>query len=212
MEKKREILEEQIKQALTSTYKVISDKFIDSNPGNKTFDIKSLDFSEIKDLKNKSDYLKLRANTDSKALRLKFSNNDIYLKNHPKNPALKKIYQLSEAMRCEMLGSKMLKGIKKNLENNYYQKINNRKYEELKTKEETSIYEAFELYILEKFFRFQLNKNSLKFLGYWKEDFEKTFNIHLNYLKKNIENQDNFNSKFSQLLEKLDIFENTQDF
>ncbi len=211
MEKKREILEEQIKQALTSTYKVISDKFIDSNPGNKTFDIKSLDFSEIKDLKNKSDYLKLRANTDSKALRLKFSNNDIYLKNHPKNPALKKIYQLSEAMRCEMLGSKMLKGIKKNLENNYYQKINNRKYEELKTKEETSIYEAFELYILEKFFRFQLNKNSLKFLGYWKEDFEKTFNIHLNYLKKNIENQDNFNSKFSQLLEKLDIFENTQD-
>ena len=46
MEKKREILEEQIKQALTSTYKVISDKFIDSNPGNKTFDIKSLDFSE----------------------------------------------------------------------------------------------------------------------------------------------------------------------
>ena len=211
MEKKREILEEQIKQALTSTYKVISDKFIDSNPGNKTFDIKSLDFSEIKDLKNKSDYLKLRANTDSKALRLKFSNNDIYLKNHPKNPALKKIYQLSEAMRCEMLGSKMLKGIKKNLENNYYQKINNRKYEELKTKEETSIHEAFELYILEKFFRFQLNKNSLKFLGYWKEDFEKTFNIHLNYLKKNIENQDNFNSKFSQLLEKLDIFENTQD-
>jgi len=211
MEKKREILEEQIKQALTSTYKVISDKLIDSNPGNKTFDIKSLDFSEIKDLKNKSDYLKLRANTDSKALKLKFSNSDIYLKNHPKNPALRKIYQLSEVMRCEMLGSKMLKGIKKNLENNYYQKINNRKYEELKAKEETSIHEAFELYILEKFFRFQLNKNSQKFLGYWKEDFEKTFNNHLDYLKKNIENQDNFNSKFSQLLEKLDIFENTQD-
>ena len=74
MEKKREILEEQIKQALTSTYKVISDKFIDSNSGNKTFDIKSLDFSEIKDLKSKSDYVKLRANTDSKALKLKFKN------------------------------------------------------------------------------------------------------------------------------------------
>ncbi len=211
MEKKREILEEQIKQALTSTYKVISGKFIDSNKGNKTFDIKGLDFSEIKDLKNKSDYIKLRADTDSKALKIKFSNNDIYLKNHPKNPALRKIYQLSEVMRCEMLGSKMLKGIKKNLENNYYQNINNKKYEELKTKDETSIHEAFELYILEKFFRFQLNKNSLKFLGYWKENFDKTFNNHLNYLKKNIENQDNFNSKFSQLLEKLDIFDSTQD-
>ena len=211
MEKKREILEEQIKQALTSTYKVISDKLINNNPKDKTFDFKSLDFPDVKDLKDKADYIKLRANTDSKALKLRFSNNDVYLKNHPKNPALKKIYQLSEIMRCEMLGSRMLKGIKKNLENNYYQKINNKKYEEVKNKEETSIQDAFELYILEKFFKFDLNENSLKFLDYWRKDFDKNFINHLNYLKENIENQDNYNSKFSQLLDKLDIFENTQD-
>ena len=211
MEKKREILEEQIKQALTSTYKVISDKLISNNPKDKTFDFKSLDFPDVKDLKDKADYIKLRANTDSKALKLRFSNNDVYLKNHPKNPALKKIYQLSEIMRCEMLGSRMLKGIKKNLENNYYQKINNKKYEEVKNKEETSIQDAFELYILEKFFKFDLNENSLKFLDYWRKDFDKNFINHLNYLKENIENQDNYNSKFSQLLDKLDIFENTQD-
>ena len=211
MEKKREILEEQIKQALTSTYKVISDKLISNNPKDKAFDFKSLDFPDVKDLKDKADYIKLRANTDSKALKLRFSNNDVYLKNHPKNPALKKIYQLSEIMRCEMLGSRMLKGIKKNLENNYYQKINNKKYEEVKNKEETSIQDAFELYILEKFFKFDLNENSLKFLDYWRKDFDKNFINHLNYLKENIENQDNYNSKFSQLLDKLDIFENTQD-
>tara|TARA_B100000989_G_scaffold293416_1_gene270779 strand:+ start:1082 stop:2893 length:1812 start_codon:yes stop_codon:yes gene_type:complete len=211
MQKKREILEEQIKQALTSTYKVISDKLINNNPKDKTFDFKSLDFPDVKDLKDKADYIKLRANIDSKALKLRFSNNDIYLKNHPKNPALKKIYQLSEIMRCEMLGSKMLKGIKKNLENNYYQKINIKKYEEVKNKEETSMQDAFELYILEKFFKFDLNENSLKFLDYWRKDFDKNFINHLNYLKKNIENQDNYNSKFSQLLDKLDLFENTQD-
>ena len=211
MEKKREILEEQIKQALISTYKVISDKLISNNPKDKAFDFKSLDFPDVKDLKDKADYIKLRANTDSKALKLRFSNNDVYLKNHPKNPALKKIYQLSEIMRCEMLGSRMLKGIKKNLENNYYQKINNKKYEEVKNKEETSIQDAFELYILEKFFNFDLNENSLKFLDYWRKDFDKNFINHLNYLKENIENQDNYNSKFSQLLDKLDIFENTQD-
>ena len=84
----------------------------------------------------------------------------IYILKIIQNPALKKIYQLSEIMRCEMLGSKMLKGIKKNLENNYYQKINNKKYEEVKNKEETSIQDAFELYILEKFFKFDLNENS----------------------------------------------------
>ena len=211
MEKKREILEEQIRQALTSAYKVISDKLINNKPRNKTLDIKSLDFSEIKDLKNVTDYIRLRANTDSKALKLRFSDKDIYNENHPKNPALREIYRLSEIMRCEILGSKMLRGIKKNLENNYYQKINNKEYGEVKTKEETSIQDAFQLYFLEKFFEFKLNKNSLKYLSYWRKDFDKNFNNHLNYLKQNIENQENYNSKFSQILEKLDIFENTKD-
>ena len=78
MEKKREILEEKIKQALTSTYKVISDQLRYKKPNAKTTDIKSLDFSEIKDLKNKDDYVKLRASTDSKALKLRFSDSTIF--------------------------------------------------------------------------------------------------------------------------------------
>ncbi len=211
MEKKREILEEKIKQALTSTYKVISDQLRYKKPNAKTTDIKSLDFSEIKDLKNKDDYVKLRASTDSKALKLRFSDSIIFFKNHPRNPALKKIYQLSEVMRCEMLGSKMLNGIKKNLENYYYQKIRDKNYKEVNTKEESNLADAFELYLLEKFYKFKLNKFSLKTLSYWRKDFDKNFNSDLDYLLKNIENQDRYNSRISKLLEKMDIFEDTQD-
>ena len=61
-----------------------------------------------------------------------------------------------------MLGSKMLGGIKSNLENYYYQKINNKKFNELNSKEEINIHDAFELYILENFFKLNLDKNSLK--------------------------------------------------
>ena len=211
MEKKREIIEEQIKQAIKSTYKVISNQLNDDNSQNKNSSLKNLDFSEIKDFKNKKDYIKLRANTDSKALKFRFSDNMIFQKNQPKNPALKKIYELSEIMRCEMLGSNMLNGIKKNLENNYYQKINDEKNNNLNSKEETSVLDAFELYILEKFFKLNLNKDSLKVLSYWRKDFDKNLNNHLNYLESNIENQENYNSKFSQLLENMDIFENTQN-
>ncbi len=210
MEKKREIIEEQIKQAIKSTYKVISNQLTDDNSQNKNYSLKNLDFSEIKDFKNKKDYIKLRANADSKALKFRFSDSMIFQKNQPKNPALKKIYELSEIMRCEMLGSNMLNGIKKNLENNYYQKINNEKNNNLNSKEETSVLDAFELYILEKFFKLNLNKDSLKVLSYWRKDFDKNLNNHLNYLRSNIENQENYNSKFSQLLENMDIFENTQ--
>ena len=81
MEKKREILEEQIKQALTSTFKVISNHIEDKNSKNKDLKIKTLDFSEIKDLKSKNDYIRLRANTDSKALKLRFSDDGIFIKN-----------------------------------------------------------------------------------------------------------------------------------
>ena len=90
MEKKREIFEEQIKQALTSTYRVISNQIKKNKTDNKISNIKNLDFSEIKDLKNKNDYIKLRASTDSKALKLRFSDQIIFNKNHPRNPALKK--------------------------------------------------------------------------------------------------------------------------
>ena len=210
MEKKREIIEEQIKQALTSTYRVISNQLIDDSK-NKNFNLKSLDFSEIKDIKGKDDYIKLRANIDSKALKLRFSDNKIFIKNHPRNPGLKKIYELSEKVRYEILGSNMLNGIKKNLENNYYQKINNIKLNDINSKKETNIIDAFELYILEKFFKLTLNKNSLQILGHWRKDFDKNFNDHLSYLEQNIDNQDDYNSKFSKLLEKMELFENTQD-
>ena len=78
MEKKREILEERIKQALTSTYRVISNQIKNDKTDNKISNIKNLDFSEIKDLKNKNDYIKLRASTDSKALKLRFSDQIIF--------------------------------------------------------------------------------------------------------------------------------------
>ena len=53
MEKKREVLEEKIKKALTSVYKVISNQLNDENSKDKNLNFKSLDFSEIKDLKKK---------------------------------------------------------------------------------------------------------------------------------------------------------------
>ena len=211
MEKKREILEELIKQALTSTYKVISNQLDESNLKDKTFNTKNLDFSDIKDFKNKSDYTKLRANIDSKALKLRFSDNAVFQKNHPKNPALKKIYELSEIFRCEMLGSKMLSGIKKNLENYYIQKTSNKKYNKSNSKEEINVHDAFELYILEKFFKLNFDKTSLEVLNYWRKDFDKNFKDDLNYLEQNFENQNNYNSKFSNLLEKMDIFDDNQN-
>ena len=124
MSSKENNLKEKFRIALTSTAKVISDDFVlnDKASENK----KSKDLSEIKidDLTNPSDFIKLRAETDSAALKKKFSNNVIFRKNLPTNASSRSLYNIAEKIRYESLGGKMLKGIEKNFNENYAQIIN----------------------------------------------------------------------------------------
>jgi cobaltochelatase CobT len=74
----------------------------------------------------------LRAETDSGALKKKFSNKDIFNKNLPNNPSCKSLYNIAEKIRYEVLGGKMLKGVGKNLNENYKQKINSNHKDQIK--------------------------------------------------------------------------------
>ena len=68
MDNKEDNFKEKFKQALISTAKVISDDYkLDFNVKNKNFSSKNLDFFELDNLNNKNDFIKLRAETDSKA-------------------------------------------------------------------------------------------------------------------------------------------------
>ena len=50
-------------------------------------------------LKVKEEYIKLRSDLDSKALKIRFSNKSIYNKNYPKNNSSGKLYEISEKIR-----------------------------------------------------------------------------------------------------------------
>ena len=56
----------------------------------------------------------------------------------------------------------MLKGVGKNLSENYNQKILSNHKDQLKNKEDVPVTEAFELYMLKKFFKLKLNHVSQK--------------------------------------------------
>ena len=203
-------LKERFKQALLSTAKVISDDYkIKIDKKNKSS--KNMDFFELDNLNTRLDFIKYRAEIDSKALRKKFSNNEVYKLNLPKNSSCKSLYELSEKIRCEILGSIMLKGVKSNFLENYNNKLFFKRKDQLKTKEDVSISEAFELYMLKNFFNIKLNNLSEKVLSFWSKEFEEYLNNDLNFLKKNIEDQQKYNSKFSELLQKMDIFDNTDE-
>jgi len=204
-------LKEKFKQALNSTYKVISDNIeinekLENNKISKKFN-----FLDFENLNSKSDFIKARAETDSSALKKKFSNEDIYKKNLPANTSSKSLYALAEKIRYESLGSKMLKGIDKNFKENYNQIIDLKRKDQLKTKEDVTVAEAFELYMLKNFHKIKLNSLTSKMLYYWEKDFDNSIGEHLDYLKSNLEDQNKFSSKFSEIFEQMDIFQDEED-
>jgi Cobalamin biosynthesis protein CobT (nicotinate-mononucleotide:5, 6-dimethylbenzimidazole phosphoribosyltransferase) len=151
MSSKETSLKEKFRIALTSTAKVISEDFEIKKKNSNKKKNDELDNLEINNLSNPSDFIKLRAETDSTALKKKFSNDLIYKKNLPTNTSSRSLYNIAEKIRYEALGGKMLKGIEKNFHKNYNEIINNKKNDSLKTKEDVPILEAFELYMLKNF-------------------------------------------------------------
>jgi len=212
MNNKEDNFKEKFKKALISTAKVISGDYkLDLDSKDKNSSSKNLDFFELDNLEDKHDFIKLRAETDSKALKQKFSNKEIYQKNLPNNASCRTLYDISEKIRFELLGAKILKGISKNLKENYSQKLNLKRKDQLKTKEDVNVAEAFELYMLKKFFDIKLNPLSNKILSFWEKEFNSSLSKHINFLTKNIENQENYNSKFSKILQGMDIFESENE-
>ena len=205
--KKDENIKEKFRQALNSTIKVISDDFGEGDKFKKNLSSKNFDFFNLDNLNSKQDFTKLRAQTDSEALKRRFSNKRIYQKNLPKNNSCRSLYDISEKIRYELLGTKMLKGISKNFNDNYYNLINLKRKDQLKTKEDTVINEAFELYMLKNYFKIKLNPLCEKILDFWKKDFDKVFSKDFEYLTENLENQEKYNSKFSELIAQMEIFD-----
>ncbi len=204
-------LKEKFRQALSSTVRVISEDFKIKNKNQENESSKKFDFFELDNLNTKSDFIKARADSDSSALRKKFSNQDIFKKNLPSGSHCKSLYTIAEKIRYESLGGKMLKGIEKNFRENYEQKINFKRKDQLKTKDDVPISEAFELYMLKQFHNIKLNSLTSKMLNFWEKDFDRSIEKHLEFLKNNLENQSNYSSRFSKILQEMDFFQSEDE-
>ena len=82
---KDDLIKEQFKQALNSTIKAISGETPSLN--------------DKKNLKDKENFIKLRAEADSEALKRKFSDNSTLEQNIPKTPTCHTLYKISEKIR-----------------------------------------------------------------------------------------------------------------
>ena len=203
----KELIKERFKSAVSSAVKAISENFnLEIKFGNKTASKdNSLSLPEIIDLKNLQDFTNIRAFADSEALKIKYTDKKIYLKNEPNGAMSKALYAIAEKIRYEKIGSKKLKGIKNNITQCFENKFKNKKIEEIKTEADVPITEAFELYLRSYFFKIKQNDAMEQTLSYWKDLFDKNLKKKFNELENNLENQSKFSEIVTELIDNLEF-------
>jgi len=203
----QEFLKERFKSAVSSTVKAISENFdlkiqFGNNLSSKE---NSLNLPEIANLRKLQDFTNLRAFADSEALKIKYTNKKIYLRNEPKGAMSKALYAIAEKIRYEKLGADKLKGVKNNITQCYENKFKNKKIEEIKTEADVPITEAFELYLRSHFFSIKQNHATKKVLSYWKDLFDKNLKQKLKELDNCIKNQNEFIQLIANIINNLDF-------
>ena len=208
--KKEENFLEDFKRALISTIKSISQqkdceiKF--GNPDKITD--KNVSLPEIKGLESLGEIVNVRAMADSEALRLKYSNQEIFELHKPSGKVAEKLYKIAEKIRYEKIGSDEFKGVEKNISTafNDYKKKANYKGNLNRNKKESVIEEKFDTYLRSLFFKID-NKKISSNLKKIKKEWDKSFKKDLGLLKTNLKNQDTFNQIVSKIISSIDMEE-----
>ena len=207
--KSDDILKSKIKQVITGAYNAISLNLQDkkSKENLKPEEVKFINFDDYNFI---TDLKKIRAESDSEALKKRYSSQEILKRNEPDNNISRRLFGISERIRCEIIGVEKFLGIKKNLSENYKQKAKEQKKTENNNKDEASLIKAFELYMIKHFLNLSLDNANQKILNLWEKEFDEKIKVHEDFLKNNIYNQEKYNTRFTHILNELNNF-NTDD-
>ena len=209
MDTKKERLED-FKTAISSTVKSLSNSpKIEVSFGNQISktDQKSIRLPDLNPTKNKLNFEEIRAIADSKSLMFRFSNEKILKNYEPTGNISKKLYKISEKIRCEKIGSNYFTGVKKNIEKFYKERISQL---DLKSSED-KIVESFENFLRVKFFDLKNNKETDKKLKAYKKDLNDQFKNKISELRQLTLDQDKFNSMISKLISDMSLDENIDE-
>ena len=162
---------------------------------------------EIINDNNTINYEEIRAEADSKSLRLRFSDKDIFKKYEPDGNISKKLYSIAEKIRCEKIGTSYFKGIKNNIEKFYQKRVSGL---DLKSSED-KISESFENYLRVKFLSFKNESQLDNKLKTYKKELNNKFKDKLDQLENFALNQEKYNSLISELISNMSLDENVNN-
>ena len=209
MNNKKEKLED-FKTAISSTVRSLSNsEKIEVSFGNQTpkSEKNSITLPELGQINNKLNFNQIRAIADSKSLNFRFSNDKTFKQYEPNGNISKRLYKISEKIRCEKIGTSYFKGVKNNIEKFYQERISRL---DLKSSED-KIIESFENYLRTKILDFKNDNQIDKKLKLYKKDLNERFKDKITHLNEATLNQKKFNSLISELISNMNLDENLDE-
>ena len=161
---------------------------------------------KILSAENKEEVLEARVLSDSEALKIKYSNENILNKNQPSGTISKTIYNIAEKIRYEKIGSDQYKGVKDNI-NKFYQK----RISESNVHSQNFIADAFEAYLRNKVMNFSIPDNKKEDFKRWNEIFDNKIANKILSLTKSLNNQQEYGKKVNSIIDDLEIQDQNQN-
>ena len=205
---KEDILED-IKRAISSATRAIAENkelevvFEDTGSSSEN----KIVLPQIKLDVNPESLSQLRGNADNQALRYKYHNQDTFKEYEPSGEKNRKIYEILEDTRIQLIGSKLMRGVKNNLHSLYEDKFKDKNISEISKQSDIDIEDAIDLYFRNKVSPDYLPKDSDKAISVWKKWLQSRIGDTSNSLLENIYDQKVFAENVNKLISDLDYYD-----
>ena len=193
---------EKYKSAIHATAKAIARNSISERRAK--FD--KISKPKIISVENNEEILEARVLSDSEALKIRYSDDNILNKNQPSGTISRTIYNIAEKIRYEKIGSDQYKGIKNNI-NKFYQK----KISESNVHSQNFIADAFEAYLRSKVMNFSIPDNKKDDFQRWNEIFDNKVAKKILSLTQSLNNQQEYGKKINSIINDLEIQDQNQN-
>lgn len=204
---------EEFKKAITSTVKAIANnKDLEVVFDNNAFKSEgTVVLPKIDDENDIESLSTLRGNADNQALMYRFHNREIFENLAPRGEKNKKIYEILENTRIQIIGSKIMKGVKSNLYSLYEKQCNENNMLKASDQSDVDIQNALDFYLrrlVSKDFAPSAKNNAISL---WTKWFEKKVGNSTQSLISNIDNQEEFAKNVNKIIQELNYYDQSNE-
>ena len=204
---------EDLKKAISSTVKAIADDHeldvvFENNKSNSSNQIV---LPKIDNNINLKDLTEIRGNADNEALMHKYHNSKLYYELQPPGEKNQKIYEILENTRVQLIGSKLMRGVKSNLKMAYEKKCIALELQNVESQSDLDIENAIDIYFRNEISSDYTPLNADKVLKKWRSWLDKKIGNRTENMKNNIFNQKEFAQSVNQLIQDLDYYDKQEN-